>query len=102
MIAPKINGEFLQDVSKDSHTQIWQCSFNSALVITVLYAEDEGGPCAWGYVEYKKPESTGSTPNRVIFRTDDQEFNYVNPQDVVNILVTYLRELGNTISYVKS
>jgi hypothetical protein len=101
MIAPKINGEALQDISVDSHTQIWQGSFNNTLTITVKHAEDEGGPCSWGYVEYENGSSERGFVNRVIFRSDDRARHYTNPQDVINSLVSFLHQLRNVINYIK-
>jgi len=96
MIAPKINGGFLQDISEDTHTQIWSCSFNNALTITVHYSEDESG-CSWGYVEYRN-----DSVERLIFRSDDTRYFYTDPQKVVDALVSFLHQLGNVISYIKS
>lgn len=93
MIAPKINGQFLQDISKNTHTQIWSCSFNNALTITVHYSEDEDGPCSWGYVEYKN-----DSIERVIFRSDDTPHFYTDPQKVVYDLVALLLQFNNVIS----
>lgn len=88
MIAPKINGEFMQEIE---HNRKWQCSFNTTLEITVRMSWDDPMPTAWGYVEYK---------GAVIFRSDSIEELYT-PQDVVNAIVKYLHELRNIINYIK-
>ena len=92
MIAPKINGQFLQETEDKENFRRWYCSFNTTLEITVRASFADSVPGYWGYVEYK---------GAVIFRTDSIDEQLSSAQDVINSIVKYLHELRNVINYIK-